>query len=75
VAILGSYTLNFTTPFAHRFDRPALRKAVVVLLLVVSVVMAVFARKEVFDKNHQKRLFVLHKEDVSASAFAVCTEN
>lgn len=65
VAILGSYTLNFTTPFAHRFDRPALRKAVVILLLVVSVVMAVFARKEVFDKNHQKRLFVLHKEDLN----------
>lgn len=65
VAILGSYTLNFTTPFAHRFDLPALRKAVVILLLVVSVVMAVFARKEVFDKNHQKRLFVLHKEDLN----------
>jgi hypothetical protein len=37
--------------------------------------MAVFARKEVFDKNHQKRLFVLHKEDVSASSLAVCKGN
>jgi hypothetical protein len=27
--------------------------------------MAVFARKDVFDSSHQKRLFVLHKEDVS----------
>lgn len=75
MAILGSYTLNFTTPFVHRFDLPVLRKAVVSLLLVVGVVMAVFARKEVFDKNHQKRLFVLHKEDVSASSLAVCKGN
>ncbi|KAG1897160.1 uncharacterized protein F5891DRAFT_1050672 [Suillus fuscotomentosus] len=65
VAILGSYTLNFTMPFVHRFDLPVLRKAVTILLLVVGVVMAVFARKEVFDRDHQKRLFVLHKEDLN----------
>ncbi|KAG1738532.1 hypothetical protein EDB19DRAFT_1714183 [Suillus lakei] len=65
VAVLGSYTLNLTTPFVHRFGRPALRKTIIILLLVVGVVMAVFARKEVFDKNHQKRLFVLHKEDLN----------
>ncbi|KAG2143750.1 uncharacterized protein EDB93DRAFT_1088015 [Suillus bovinus] len=65
VATLGSYTLNFTTPFVHRFDLPALRKAVTMLLLVVGVLMAVFARKDVFDRNHQKRLFVLHKEDLN----------
>ncbi|KAG1845888.1 hypothetical protein DFJ58DRAFT_664100 [Suillus subalutaceus] len=65
VAILGSYTFNLTTPFVHRFGLPALRKAVLISFLVVGVVMAVFARKEVFDKNHQKRLFVLHKEDLN----------
>ncbi|KAG0704555.1 hypothetical protein DFH29DRAFT_910837 [Suillus ampliporus] len=64
-AVMGSYTLNLTTPFAHRFGLPALRKAVIILLLGVGVIMAVFARKEVFDKNHQKRLFVLHKEDLN----------
>lgn len=61
VAILGSYTLNCTMSFVHQFDLLALRKAVTILLLVVGVV-----RKEVFDP--QKRLFVLHKEDVSASS-------
>lgn len=65
VAVLGSYTLNLTTPFVHRFGPPALRKAVIILLLGVGVMMAVFARKEVFDKYHQKRLFVLHKEDLN----------
>lgn len=65
VALVGSYMLNFTTPFVHRFGLPVLRKAVIISLLVVGVVMAVFARKEVFDKNHQKRLFVLHKEDLN----------
>lgn len=65
VAILGSYTLNLTTPFVHRFGLPALRKAVIIMFLVVGIVMAVFARKEVFDINHQKRLFVLHKEDLN----------
>jgi hypothetical protein len=53
---------------------PALRKAVMISLLVVGVVMAVFARKEVFDKNHQKRLFVLHKEDVRVSSVRVIKE-
>jgi len=65
VAVLGCYTFGLTTPFAHRFGPSALRKAVVVLLLGVGVAMAVFARKDVFDSSHQKRLFVLHKEDVS----------
>jgi len=74
VAIMGSYTLNLTTPFVHRFGIPALRKAVIFSLLVVGVVMAVFARKEVFDKNHQKRLFVLHKEDVRVSSVRVIKE-
>jgi hypothetical protein len=74
VAIMGSYTLNLTTPFVHRFGMPALRKAVIFSLLVVGVVMAVFARKEVFDKNHQKRLFVLHKEDVRVGSVWVIKE-
>ncbi|KAG1812310.1 hypothetical protein EV424DRAFT_1349346 [Suillus variegatus] len=61
VVILGSYTLNFTMSFVHQFDLLALPKAVTILLLVVGIV-----RKEVFDP--QKRLFVLHKEDISASS-------
>ncbi|OAX34407.1 hypothetical protein K503DRAFT_774591 [Rhizopogon vinicolor AM-OR11-026] len=65
VAIVGSYTLSLATPFAHRFGPTALRKAVIVLLLGVGATMAVFARKDVFDRSHQKRLFVLHKEDLN----------
>jgi hypothetical protein len=28
--------------------------------------MAIYARKDVFDEMHQKRLFVLHLENVSS---------
>jgi FtsH-binding integral membrane protein len=75
VAVLGSYTLSLTTPFFHRFGPSVLRKAVIVSLLVVGVSMAVFAKKDVFDRSHQKRLFVLHKEDVSGASLFRCKES
>ena len=35
------------------------------MVLVTGGVMAYFARREPFDSMHQKRLFVLHHENVS----------
>ena len=45
------------------------------MLLVTGGVMAYFARREPFDSMHQKRLFVLHHENVSACLVLSKTES
>ncbi|KAJ7227883.1 hypothetical protein B0H12DRAFT_1148341 [Mycena haematopus] len=65
VSVLGSQALPLALPFAHRFGRKSLRKVVIVLTAVTLMNMAFYARKPVFDEMHQKRLFVLHLENVT----------
>ncbi|KAJ7698147.1 hypothetical protein B0H17DRAFT_1261330 [Mycena rosella] len=65
IAFLGSQALPLAIPFAHRFGRKALQKAVLVLTVATVANMAIYARRDVFDDMHQKRLFVLHLENVT----------
>ncbi|KAF7370093.1 Peptide hydrolase [Mycena sanguinolenta] len=65
IAFLGSQALPLAIPFAHRFGRQSLRKLVVVLSAVTLMNMAFYAGKPVFDEMHQKRLFILHLENVT----------
>jgi hypothetical protein len=51
-------------PSAHRFGRRALRRGVILLSIVTALLMAIFARRLPFDAMHQKRLFILHTENV-----------
>ena len=62
---MGAYNFPLAIPFSHRFGRKALARSVVLMVLVTGGVMAYFARREPFDSMHQKRLFVLHHENVS----------
>lgn len=57
--------VSFSVPFAHRFGSSTLRHALVLAILVLGVVMAFFYTQAPFDEKHQKRLFVIHMEDVS----------
>ncbi|KAJ7166799.1 hypothetical protein C8R46DRAFT_1095357 [Mycena filopes] len=65
IAVLGSQALPLAIPFAHRFGRKSLQTLVIVLSAVTVVNMAIYARKDAFDEMHQKRLFVLHLENVT----------
>ncbi|KAF8655951.1 hypothetical protein AX16_002858 [Volvariella volvacea WC 439] len=67
VAALGSQALPLLVPFAHRFGREALRRSVLLMSVVTVVMMAVFAARVPFDGMHQKRLFVLHLENVTTN--------
>ena len=67
VAITGAYTLPLALPFAHRYGPRALRRAVLALVGLSAATAAVFAMREPFDALHQRRLFVLSLENVSAS--------
>jgi len=61
---MGAYNLPVALPFAHRFGHRVLSRSVVLLFLITGITMAVFAMRSPFDEMHQKRLFVLHHENV-----------
>ncbi|KAJ7625774.1 hypothetical protein FB45DRAFT_922289 [Roridomyces roridus] len=63
VSVLGAQALPLAIPFAHRFGRKTLRALVLVLAAVVLMDVAVYAQRDVFDAEHQKRLFVIHLEN------------
>lgn len=63
--------ISFGLPFAHRFGPATLRHLLVLAILALGVVMAFFYNQPPFDQKHQKRLFVIHMEDVSQFPFAV----
>lgn len=65
VSVVGSLSLPLTIPATHRFGRPALKRGVLFLSIVTVLMMAVFARRVPFDAMHQKRLFVLHTENIT----------
>jgi hypothetical protein len=65
VALAGAQALPLVLPFAHRFSRRVLLRAILLTGALTAVAMAVFSTWEPFDPMHQKRLFVLHMENVS----------
>jgi hypothetical protein len=48
-----------------------LRRALVLAILALGLVMAFFYNQAPFDEKHQKRLFVIHVENVSRFLLAV----
>lgn len=67
--MLGFLVASFALPFAHRFGRRPLRRAVIMLSVLTVLLMAVFAMREPFDAMHQKRLFVIHSQNVGSADF------
>lgn len=65
ISASGALALPLVVPFAHRFGPETLKKGVVVMTMGMAVLMAVFSMRVPFDEMHQKRLFVLHMENVS----------
>lgn len=63
-AAMGAYNLPLVLPFAHRFGHRMLARSIILVVLATGAAMAVFSMKSPFDAMHQKRLFVLHHEDV-----------
>ena len=63
-ALVGAYTLPGVVAFVHRFNRRTLVRSVLLLSVLSGVMMLVFKQREVFDEMHQKRLFVIHMENV-----------
>jgi hypothetical protein len=64
VAIIGSYMFPLVIPFAHRFTRRVLINSILISSVATAFAMIIFARRNTFDAMHQKRLFVIHMENV-----------
>lgn len=65
VTVIGALCISFVPALAHRFGPQILRRTVILTFLGLGVAMAFFYAQDTFDRMHQKRLFVVHKEDVS----------
>jgi len=63
-ALIGTYSLPGVVAFVHRYNRRTLVRSVLFVSLLSGVVILVFKQREVFDEMHQKRLFVIHMENV-----------
>ncbi|OBZ74192.1 putative endoplasmic reticulum metallopeptidase 1 [Grifola frondosa] len=66
VAVSGAYTLPLMVPFVHRYSHRILVRMVVLLTMLTGITMAVFSMRSPFDAMHQKRLFVIHMENVTS---------
>ena len=71
IASLGALSLPLLLPFSHRFGRRALFRGIISMSIVTVVLMGIFTMKVPFDAMHQKRLFVLHLENVSFDFFCL----
>ena len=58
--------LPLTVPFVQRFSRRLLIRLVLFTSMVTGLVMAAFCMRSPFDAMHQKRLYIIHMENVRA---------
>lgn len=64
VSAIGTMSLPLLPAFMSRFGRRTLRRSIAVMGVVSAVLMAIFARMEVYDSMHQRRVFIVHYEDI-----------
>ncbi|TFK20267.1 hypothetical protein FA15DRAFT_673638 [Coprinopsis marcescibilis] len=67
IAVLGAPALPLLLPLSHRFGKRALVRGILLMTIVTSVSIAYFATRQPFDEMHQKRLFVIHMENVTTN--------
>ncbi|KAM5532207.1 hypothetical protein V8D89_014107 [Ganoderma adspersum] len=67
VGVTCSYILPLTVPFVQRFSRRILIRLVIFTSMMTGVAMAVFCMRSPFDAMHQKRLYVIHMENITSA--------
>ncbi|KAH6874322.1 hypothetical protein BKA70DRAFT_1350465 [Coprinopsis sp. MPI-PUGE-AT-0042] len=65
IAVLCAPAFPLAVPLAHRFGKRALLRGIIVMTVVTTASIAYFSAREPFDEMHQKRLFVVHMENVT----------
>lgn len=67
VSVTGCYALPLAIPFVHRYSRAVVVQSLFFLSVLTVLSMAIFSTRDAFDEMHQKRLFIIHMENVSLS--------
>ncbi|RXW13262.1 hypothetical protein EST38_g12592, partial [Candolleomyces aberdarensis] len=67
VAVLGAPAFPLAIPLMHRFGKRALLRGIIVTSVLAAGSIAFFSARDPFDAMHQKRVFVLHMENVTTS--------
>ncbi|KJA25691.1 hypothetical protein HYPSUDRAFT_37128 [Hypholoma sublateritium FD-334 SS-4] len=65
IAALGGLAFPLVLPFSHRFGRPRLLRGVIFFSVIMTGLIGFFATMDPFDQMHQKRLFILHSENLT----------
>lgn len=63
--------LPLSLPFAHRYSRSVLVRAVTLFGVLSVIGMVAFSMRQPFDAMHQKRVFVIHAENVMEFVLSV----
>ncbi|KIJ44510.1 hypothetical protein M422DRAFT_252117 [Sphaerobolus stellatus SS14] len=64
-AFIGFYTFPLLIPFAHRFGRKTMKKAVVFFVGLTVLSMAYMASVHPFDEMPPKRMYVIRSEKIT----------
>ena len=64
VAILGAPAVPLAIPLMHRFGKKALLRGIIATSVLAAASIAFFSAREPYDPMHQKRVFILHMENV-----------
>lgn len=68
VAAVLALALPLALPFLYRFERAQVWRGWVRVLLLAGAALAVFVGREAFDGMHQRRVFVLWREEAGVGA-------
>ncbi|KAG8893391.1 hypothetical protein FRB99_001981, partial [Tulasnella sp. 403] len=67
-AVLGFFIFSLALPFVHRLRRSVLLSTIISISMASAMIMFAFAlAASPFDAMHQKRMFVLHYEDLNTN--------
>ncbi|KAJ3539089.1 hypothetical protein NMY22_g4892 [Coprinellus aureogranulatus] len=67
IAVLVSPGFPSVLPLVHRFGKRALLRGIIATSILTAASIAYFSAREPFDDMHQKRLFIIHMENVTTS--------
>ncbi|GLB41442.1 putative peptide hydrolase [Lyophyllum shimeji] len=65
ISSIGALSLPLVLPFAHRFGPRALWRGVLFAGMLTALAIAVFAMRMPFNAMHQKRVYILHTENIT----------